>query len=290
MKVCPFWGGLSFCCKLLLYLFEKFFDMKRLSTLVTLLLVAILAIAQNSTKPVIGISSNWGEGTSTSVSLTYVQSVIRAGGVPMVIPLTQDPELLAAMLERVDAVIMTGGEDIDPLKWYGEEPLPAMGSIVPDRDEFDILLIKMAVEKNMPVLGICRGHQLMNVAFGGTLIQDIPSQVKGSKVKHSQRATSSYGTHTINIEKGSLLNKQIGLEKVAVNSFHHQAVKDLAPGFKATALAVDGVVEAIEKIGSNRVFGVQFHPEGFTSKGIDTFIGIFRHLVKEAGAYRDTKK
>lgn len=264
--------------------------MKKFTAIVSFLLISFALLAQSSGKPVIGISSNWGEGSSTQVSLTYVQSVIRAGGVPVVIPLTTDPELLAVILDRVDAVIMTGGEDIDPLKWYGEEPLPAMGSIVPERDEFDILLIKMAVDKNMPVLGICRGHQLMNVAFGGTLIQDIPSQVRDSRIKHSQRAPSAYGTHSIKIEKGSLLNKQIGLEKVAVNSFHHQAVKDLAPGFKATAFAPDGVIEAIEKAGSSRVFGVQFHPEGFTSKGIDTFIGIFRHLVKEAGAYRDTKK
>jgi len=257
--------------------------MKKLLSIAALLLVSAAIFAQAGKKPVIGISSTWGEGTSTSAPLTYVESVIRAGGVPLVLPITLDPAIMAQMLDRIDGLIMTGGEDIDPLKWFGEEPVPGMGEIVPARDSFDIALIRMAVGRGLPLLGICRGHQLLNVAFGGTLYQDIPSQVKGSSVKHSQKAPRYYGTHTINIEKGSLLNKQIGLEKVAVNSYHHQAVKDVAPGFKVTARSVDGIVEAMEKIGSTKVFSVQFHPEGFTASNIDTFLGIFQHLVKEAG-------
>jgi putative glutamine amidotransferase len=257
--------------------------MKKLLSIAALLLVSAAIFAQAGKRPVIGISSTWGEGTSTSAPLTYVESVIRAGGVPLVLPITLDPAIMAQMLDRVDGLIMTGGEDIDPLKWFGEEPVPGMGEIVPVRDSFDIALIRMAVGRGLPLLGICRGHQLLNVAFGGTLYQDIPSQVKGSSVKHSQKAPRYYGTHTINIEKGSLLNKQIGLEKVAVNSYHHQAVKDVAPGFKVTARSVDGIVEAMEKIGSTKVFSVQFHPEGFTASNIDTFLGIFQHLVKEAG-------
>ena len=257
--------------------------MKKLLSIAALLLVSAVIFAQAGKRPVIGISSTWGEGTSTSAPLTYVESVIRAGGVPLVLPITLDPAIMAQMLDRVDGLIMTGGEDIDPLKWFGEEPVPGMGEIVPARDSFDIALIRMAVGRGMPVLGICRGHQLLNVAFGESLFQDIPSQVKGSSVKHSQKAPRYYGTHTINIEKGSLLNKQIGLQKVAVNSYHHQAVKDVAPGFKVTARSVDGIVEAMEKIGSTKVFSVQFHPEGFTASNIDTFLGIFQHLVKEAG-------
>ena len=257
--------------------------MKKIVSIALLLLVSASIFAQAAKKPIIGISSTCGEGTSTSVPLTYVESVIRAGGIPLVLPITLDPAIMARMLDCVDAVIMTGGEDIDPLKWFGEEPIPGMGEIVPARDSFDIALIRMAVGRGLPLLGICRGHQLLNVAFGGSLYQDIPSQVKGSNVKHSQKAPRFYGTHTINIEKGSLLNKQIGLEKVAVNSYHHQAVKDVAPGYKVTARSVDGIVEAMEKIGSTKVFSVQFHPEGFTASNIDTFLGIFQHLVKEAG-------
>jgi putative glutamine amidotransferase len=257
--------------------------MKRVLSVVLVLLISAVVFAQSGKKPIIGISSTWGEGSSASAPLTYVESVIRAGGVPVVLPISHDPEILSRMLDGIDGLIMTGGEDIDPLKWFGEEPIPGQGQIVPERDSFDIALIRMAVERDLPLLGICRGHQLLNVAFGGTLYQDIPSQVKGSLVKHRQQAPRYYGTHTINIEKGSLLHKQIGLEKVAVNSYHHQAVKDIAPGFKVTARSADGIIEAIEKIGSKRVFGVQFHPEGFTASNIDTFLGIFQYLVKEAG-------
>ncbi len=247
--------------------------------LVILLLLSVSMVAQN--KPVIGLSATVGDRTSTSVPLTYVEAVIRAGGVPIVLPIINDKEMLSMMLDKVDALIMTGGEDVDPLKWYGEEPVNAMGGIAPERDEFDITLIKMAIERDLPVLGICRGLQVMNVAFGGTLYQDIPSQVKGS-IKHNQRAPGNYGTHSIKIESGSILREQIGVDSVAVNSFHHQSVKDLAPGFRATAFAIDGVVEAIEMIGNEKVFGVQFHPEGFVSSGDDTFLGVFRYLIKLA--------
>ncbi|MBP9019362.1 MAG: gamma-glutamyl-gamma-aminobutyrate hydrolase family protein [Bacteroidales bacterium] len=230
----------------------------------------------------IGISSTMGDGTETSVPLTYINAVIKAGGVPVVIPVTDDSEILSTILDRIDAVIMTGGEDIDPLKWYGEQPIPQLGEIAPDRDAFDIALIRLTVERGLPLLGICRGEQLLNVAFGGTLYQDLPSQFKGYSVSHRQKAPGKYGTHSIYIEKNSLLHNMILLDSIAVNSFHHQAVKDVAPGFRVTAVSKDGVVEAIEKIGSTRVYGVQFHPEIFTANGIDTFIGIFKNLVQEA--------
>lgn len=258
--------------------------MKKIFAFSFLWLLAIyLPVFSQDQKPVIGISSTWGNGVSTSVPSDYVEAVFAAGGVPLVIPVTHDKEILSRTLDCVDAVIMTGGEDIDPLKWYNEEPVPAQGQIAPERDEFDIMLIRMAVERGKPLLGICRGHQMLNVAFGGTLYQDIPSQVKSTgPVKHNQNAPRHYGTHTIIIEEGSLLYQQVGKKEIAVNSFHHQAVKDLAPGFKITARSKDGVVEAIEKTGSGKVFGVQFHPEAFTANGIHTFTGIFEYLVNIA--------
>lgn len=157
-----------------------------------------------------------------------------------------------------------------------------MGEITPERDDFDYMLIRMAIEKGIPVLGICRGMQMLNVALGGTLIQDIPSQVKGSMVDHRQEAPSSEATHSITIQKGSLLYNILKTEKTAVNSFHHQAVKKVAPSLKVIAVAKDGVVEAIEGTGDMRVLGLQFHPEGFAAHGECEFTPIFDWIVNES--------
>ncbi len=233
--------------------------------------------------PIIGVSSTAEEGMAAA-PLTYINAIKKAGGVPLVIPMTSDSTELARVLGVIDGLVMTGGEDVDPLKNYGEEPLRAMGEIAPKRDAFDMLLAKMAVARGVPVLGICRGCQVLNVAFGGTLYQDIPSQVPTSTVKHRQSAPREYGTHSIHIESGSVLHSLLLVDSIAVNSYHHQAVKDIAPCFKVTARSSDGIVEAIEPIGAARkdvknVLGVQFHPEGLVSAGDDTFLPLFNWLI-----------
>lgn len=248
-------------------------------------LFPFFAVAQEY-KPIIGVSAT--ESSPASTPSTYVNAVKRAGGVPVVIPITTDSTQIAAILSVVDAVVMTGGADIDPLKYMGEEPIRALGEITPTRDEFDMMLIKMAVKRGLPLFGICRGEQLLNVAFGGTLYQDIPSQA-GAYIKHNQDAPGSYGTHSIDIEKNSLIYKLLGSEKAVVNSFHHQAVKEPAPGFKVTAKSKDGIVEAIEMVGTDKVWGTQFHPESFVNAGDDFFLPLFEHLVKKAKEYRAGK-
>jgi putative glutamine amidotransferase len=240
-------------------------------------------------KPLIGVSSFADPGV-TSVNLTYIQAVEKAGGVPVVIPVTTDKAMLEQYLNLVDGVLMTGGEDVGPLKYFGEEPNQHLGQIVPERDEFDVMLIRSAVAKGLPLLGICRGEQLLNVAFGGTLYQDIPSQVPNA-IKHNQSgvAPRDYQFHSIKIEKGSVLEKVLGCDSTAVNSYHHQAVKDAAPGFKITARAKDGIVEGIEKEGNEYVYGVQFHPEGLIQTGNNFFLPIFKHLIEGAQKYKDSK-
>ncbi|NLA16312.1 MAG: gamma-glutamyl-gamma-aminobutyrate hydrolase family protein [Bacteroidales bacterium] len=237
--------------------------------------------------PIIGLSATYETGQN-SVPNTYIIAVRKAGGIPVVLPVTDDPEIILRMVEAIDGLILTGGEDLDPLRWYGEEPLPAMGAIVPIRDFFDIHLARTAVEQGIPVLGICRGEQTLNVAFGGTLYQDIPSQVRSdTPVKHNQRAPREYGSHTITVTEGTVLHNLLKdvLEKdntFRVNSYHHQAVKDLAPGFIISAYAKDGVPEAIEMMGNPHVLGVQFHPEGPVSQGDHALLPLFRHVVEAA--------
>lgn len=264
--------------------------MKRYLITIIWLLLVVLVPAQNPPKPLIGLSSASGNGVSASVHLAYVKSVFRAGGVPVVLPITCNKEDLCRLLDAVDGVILTGGEDIDPLTWYNEQPLPQLEAVALRRDSFDIELARLAVERGIPLLGICRGQQVINVAFGGSLYQDIPSQVPSSKVNHRQTEPYHKATHSIYIAPGSLLKQQTGLDSIAVNSFHHQAIKRVAPGFRVTATAADGVIEAIEKIDSPGVFAVQFHPEGITAHGDDTFLGIFKHLVNEARRYLEEQE
>ena len=264
--------------------------MKRLFLLAALLPCAVTGISAKT--PVIGISS-FSDNGRCQVNLTYVNSVRMAGGVPLVIPVTGDDAQIEVILSAIDGLVMTGGEDFDPLKWFGEEPIRGLGEVVPERDDFDVKLVRAAVAKGIPVLAICRGEQLLAVAFGGSLWQDIPSQVKESYVKHRQSPTTgTYGTHSISIEKGSLLSRVLGDRTSAVvNSFHHQAIKQVPQGLKVVATAADGIIEGVERSGrlapdytdgGAMILGVQFHPEIITNAGNPEFLPIFQKLVEEA--------
>ena len=256
---------------------------KRISLFFITFCISVILVAQTSKLPLIGISGAHGANGVTQVNSTYIESVLRAGGVPIVLPINENPEVLKKMVASVDALIMTGGEDVDPLKYFNEEPVPGLEEINPKRDVFDIALINLALEQGIPILGICRGHQLLNVACGGTLYQDLPSQYDASKlVKHRQQAPSWYGTHRVELDSASVLGKILGTTTVVVNTHHHQAVKEVAPNFTVTGRSSDGVVEAMEMIGNPHVFSVQFHPEAPTSKGIDDFLPIFVYLVEIA--------
>lgn len=192
------------------------------------------------------------------VNNDYVESVMAAGGIPIILPVNSNEEIVKEQLSKIDGLIISGGYDVNPLL-FAEEPHHLLGMTLDERDAFDLLLIRQAVNMELPILGICRGLQIMNVADGGTLWQDC-SLAEESYVKHAQGHTPSHVSHTIEINKDSVLYDIFG-ECTIVNSFHHMAVKDVASGYKVVAKAADGIIEAIEKESGSFALGVQWHPE-----------------------------
>ena len=230
--------------------------------------------------PLIGISASISSGASR-VGATYIQSIVKAGGTPIIIPAVTDGKVLRNIVSNLDGLVLIGGADVNPL-WYEEEPREKLEEVDPVRDLYELKLIKMATDQNIPVLGICRGLQLLNVAFGGTLYQDIPSQRGDHSVKHRQDLPSSYGSHRVFVDANSQLASILGKDTLAVNSLHHQAIKELAPIFKATAYAPDSIIEAIDAYPNRSIMGVQWHPEALTYGGDTTMLRIFRHLIGKA--------
>lgn len=212
----------------------------------------------------------------------YVRAVEAAGGLPLVlVPGTARDA--ADLLDALDALVLTGGDDVDP-RLYGEEPHPTVKEVRRDRDEFELALCREGLRRDHPILAICRGHQVLNVATGGTLVQDIPSQVTGAG-RHDPDVERWGLAHEVRVERGSRLHQILGRDTVAVNSFHHQAVKQLGAGLQATAWSEgDGVVEGIESTAHRFVVGVQWHPEAFWDQPT-TFQPLFEAVV-EAGRIR----
>ena len=188
----------------------------------------------------------------------YIAAVEAAEAIPLILPVTEDAEAVREMVSRVDGVILSGGYDVNPVL-FDEEPHKLLGMTLDRRDTFDRLLIEEAQRQAKPILGICRGLQILNVCFGGTLYQDC-SLAENSYVKHWQGNQPAQRTHKINIVENSILHSIFG-SQTRVNSFHHMAVHEVAPGFKVMARAEDGIIEAIEKEDGSFVLGVQFHPE-----------------------------
>lgn len=212
----------------------------------------------------------------TTVLRSYIEAVQRSGNMPVIIPLTEDTTLIEETLNKIDALILPGGEDISP-SMYGEAPSKNLGEVNLPRDQWEDMVLTLAVKKGLPILGICRGMQMTNVHFGGTLYQDLPTEMPQSVVRHNQRVPRTIATHEVKVDKHSFLGKVTGKEKLEVNTFHHQAVKKVAPGFKVVATAPDGVIEAMEST-QYPIVCVQFHPEGLSFGNDSTFTKIFEYF------------
>lgn len=209
----------------------------------------------------------------------YVRSVEKAGGLPFVLAPGR-PEDAPELLERLGGLLLTGGGDIDP-SLFGEQRHPSVTSIVRERDDFEIALAQGALRRDLPLLAICRGQQVLNVAAGGTLVQDIPSQVAGG-VSHDPERERWETTHDVQIVPGTRLRAILGRDTVAVNSFHHQSVKDVGRGLVVSARSPeDAVVEALEAPDRRFAVGVQWHPESFWNQR-DNFSSLFEALVEAA--------
>lgn len=241
-------------------------------------------------KPIIGISGGMimEQGglfpgyERAYVNNDYVEAVVNAGGIPVILPIIAEKEDIRAQLINIDGLIVSGGNDVNPIA-YGEEPMEKLGFIDSARDVFDLELIKEARSQNMPILAICRGLQILNVAFGGTLYQDL-SYDKDSYVKHSQNSHTYTPGHLVNIAQGTVLSGILG-EKAVVNSFHHQAIKDVGEGLIVSARAMDHVIEGIEAR-EGLIMGVQWHPEMMAHK-FPEMRKFFEALVENAGKERD---
>ena len=240
-------------------------------------------------KPLIGITSSMGLGiySMTQDNLPqeqhrlgdkYVQAIVRAGGIPVILPAMEDPEVMAAMAEGLDGILLSGGGDVDPVR-YGQRATGHLGGVSVRRDAAELALAKYAIEKtDKPVLGICRGIQVMNVAMGGSLHIDLPD---AGKLCHSLTMYPRYvPTHDVAVAEGSRMEKIMnGASRV--NSFHHQAIDELAEGLVVTARSIpDDVIEAVEIPGDRFVVGVQWHPEELNAR--EESQALFRTFVEAA--------
>lgn len=229
-------------------------------------------------RPVIGITASYDdEKHASTLPHTYVDSILEAGGNPVLIPIVSR-EVADETLSMIDGILFPGGVDVDP-RLYDERPSVHLGRINPLLDELEIYVARRALKMDLPILGICRGCQVVTVAAGGTLVQDIPTQVGGAQ-KHFQNAPRWYGTHEVILEENSLVSRLFGTRRLVVNSFHHQAIKNPGDGFTVTGRALDGVAEAAEARKGFKLL-LQWHPEAMW-KNERLFLEPFKALVEAA--------
>jgi putative glutamine amidotransferase len=217
----------------------------------------------------------------------YLTALQRVGLIPVLVTPAHDPGAIQELVSTCAGLVLTGGEDIDPAR-YGHHPIPELGTVNPPRDAAECRALGAATRRDIPILGICRGHQLLNVYFGGTLIQDIGAAM-GPDLSHVQTTPWGSHHHHVTVKRGSRLADAIGRERLEINSYHHQAIDELAPSLAVTARADDGLIEAVESREHHWVVGVQWHPERHEARAQDSdpnvrLFNAFAETVRESGS------
>ena len=228
--------------------------------------------------PVVGLAGSCSERTVSSPR-SYMEALMNVGAMPFVLPVAKDSVAADKIVSMLDAIVFTGGEDVNPA-YYGEG-IDGTEDINYQRDSSEMLLVRAAVRAGIPILGICRGEQVVNVALGGSLVQDIPTQVD-SALSHREPDRFRERVHTVDFEPGSYIAGIFGKDTLGVNSSHHQSVKTAGRGLRITGRTSDGVVEAYEGLPELNIVCVQFHPEAFARYGDETFLKIFQDLLDRA--------
>ena len=241
--------------------------------------------------PIIGITANYTDERLATLAEGYYASVLAAGGSPVIIPPYANRDALVELLSTLDGLLLSGGADIDP-RYMGEEPrYDLLHTINPTRDEQELMLTLLAADRGLPILGICRGIQTLAAALGGSVHQDIYAALGNNLLNHDQAEERGVATHWVSVDEGSRLAKIFGENALFVNTFHHQAVAQVPQGFVVSAVAPDGVIEAMEATDGRSIIGVQWHPETFILKeGNRCMLPLFHWLVGEAQLYQAVKE
>ncbi|MBB6454695.1 putative glutamine amidotransferase [Salirhabdus euzebyi] len=231
-------------------------------------------------KPLIGITSSLEVDQETAlVSYDNINAISKAGGVPIILPNLAIEEDIDQLANKLDGLYVTGGYDIDPTL-FGEEPHIGLGTITPARDKYELALLKRFLELDKPILAVCRGLQILNIAAGGNMYQDIYSQISEPLLQHSQNAPKGHASHFVHIHPNTKLYEITGVDKIKVNSRHHQANKYVPNSFQICGEATDGIVEAMESNVHQFVLGLQWHPENLASTGDEVSIKIYEAFLE----------
>lgn len=238
-------------------------------------------------KPIIGIvPSVEGEAREYVLNMVDVEAIKAMGGIPILLSYVEKEEEITQLVQIIDGLYLVGGNDIDP-SYFNEDPHPELGEVNPTRDAFEMLILRGFLTRNKPVLGVCKGSQMINVVLGGNLYQDIYSQVRNPLIQHHQKSPTTHASHTIDLVEGTKLCNIVGQSRIKVNSRHHQAIRNVGTDIIVSSRSNDGIIESIESTKHDFVIGVQWHPENLLVAKDHSSKRIYQSFIE---ACKDRKK